>query len=373
MRMSPLGRTSAQKWAWPKDSPEDRGFAKGWFPKGWFWRMFPWNENRNEGTFAKTTLLRNRPFISQWEESVCGHFRGHPRGTFRGAFRGESSTRAETGKWTFVGTLVGTLVGALVGAFVGPLVGATRGPTRGVKFRSSRALCLSEKKRLRRKLGKCHRKPNFWVVLPHVFYYINYLFARGGGNLHKYFLIFFSVSGRRPETFSLAAQWGLDSCALQIANHSRFCFFSLGKQAFPSNLRSVFLSPYQVLLPVPNRHAHTHTHTHTHTHPHTHTHTHTHALSLSLSLYVTLSLSLSLPLSLSLSLSPSLCLHVSISLSIYLSLSLSCCLSLSLFFCCSICISPSLSLSLSLCVSFFSSLFCFSLHRNFSTRGSTAH
>ena len=40
--------------------------TKGWFPKGWFWRMFPRNENRNEGTFAKTTLLRNRPFISQW-------------------------------------------------------------------------------------------------------------------------------------------------------------------------------------------------------------------------------------------------------------------------------------------------------------------
>ena len=34
-----------------------RGFAKGWFPKGWFRRMFPRNENRNEGTFAKTTLL----------------------------------------------------------------------------------------------------------------------------------------------------------------------------------------------------------------------------------------------------------------------------------------------------------------------------
>ena len=34
-----------------------RGNLKGWFPKGWFWRMFPRNENRNEGTFAKTTLL----------------------------------------------------------------------------------------------------------------------------------------------------------------------------------------------------------------------------------------------------------------------------------------------------------------------------
>ena len=41
---------------------------KGCFPKGWIRRMFPRNENRNEGTFAKTTLLRNRPFISQWVE-----------------------------------------------------------------------------------------------------------------------------------------------------------------------------------------------------------------------------------------------------------------------------------------------------------------
>ena len=38
-----------------------RGFAKGWFPKGWFRRMFPRNENRNEGTFAKTTLLETAP------------------------------------------------------------------------------------------------------------------------------------------------------------------------------------------------------------------------------------------------------------------------------------------------------------------------
>ena len=33
------------------------------FQKGRFWRMFPRNENRNEGTFAKTTLLRNRFFF----------------------------------------------------------------------------------------------------------------------------------------------------------------------------------------------------------------------------------------------------------------------------------------------------------------------
>ena len=69
-----------------------RGFAKRWLPKGWFWRMgtkkrnegtfgccpVPKTEtkvrshvlryqNRNEGTFAKTTPLRNRPFVSQWQ------------------------------------------------------------------------------------------------------------------------------------------------------------------------------------------------------------------------------------------------------------------------------------------------------------------
>ena len=27
-------------------------FQKGAFPKGWFWRMFPRNENQNEGTFG---------------------------------------------------------------------------------------------------------------------------------------------------------------------------------------------------------------------------------------------------------------------------------------------------------------------------------
>ena len=31
-------------------------------PERGYVRMFPRNENRNEGTFAKTTLLRNRPF-----------------------------------------------------------------------------------------------------------------------------------------------------------------------------------------------------------------------------------------------------------------------------------------------------------------------
>ena len=34
----------------PPPCPVPRGFAKGWFPKGWFWRMFPGTKTRNEGT-----------------------------------------------------------------------------------------------------------------------------------------------------------------------------------------------------------------------------------------------------------------------------------------------------------------------------------
>ena len=77
------------------------GFAKGWFPKGWFWRMFPGtknrnegtsgcslvprtgtrvhsdvprDQNRNEGTLAKTALLRNRfRFLSK--VLFCSTFR----------------------------------------------------------------------------------------------------------------------------------------------------------------------------------------------------------------------------------------------------------------------------------------------------------
>ena len=76
-----------------------RGFVKGWFRKGWFWRMFldppKGNEvtkagvpgprelergykerndstkNRNKGTFTKTALLQNRPFVSSRLCSNC--------------------------------------------------------------------------------------------------------------------------------------------------------------------------------------------------------------------------------------------------------------------------------------------------------------
>ena len=40
----------------PRNDKPERGYVRC---------MFPRNENRNEGTFAKTTLLRNRPFISR--------------------------------------------------------------------------------------------------------------------------------------------------------------------------------------------------------------------------------------------------------------------------------------------------------------------
>ena len=39
----------------PPEREQERGYV----------RMFPWSENRNEGTFAKTTLLRKRPFVPQ--------------------------------------------------------------------------------------------------------------------------------------------------------------------------------------------------------------------------------------------------------------------------------------------------------------------
>ena len=65
-------------------------------------------------------------------------------GRFVAPFVG-SPRRAETGKWTFVGTLVGHPRGRSRGRFRGPTRGHTRGPTRGVKFRSSRALSLSDK------------------------------------------------------------------------------------------------------------------------------------------------------------------------------------------------------------------------------------
>ena len=53
----------------PERKPERghiRMFPRNEKPERGYVRMLPRNENRNEGTFAETTLLRNRPFISQW-------------------------------------------------------------------------------------------------------------------------------------------------------------------------------------------------------------------------------------------------------------------------------------------------------------------
>ena len=57
-----------------QNGPFFAGSQRGGFPKGWFWRMFPRNENRNEGTFAKTTLSRNRPFVPS---RILIHFAVH--------------------------------------------------------------------------------------------------------------------------------------------------------------------------------------------------------------------------------------------------------------------------------------------------------
>ena len=68
-----------------------RGFAKGWFPKGWFWRMFPRNENRNEGTFAKTTLLETALL------SPSDLFGGFQKGGFQKGGFGGCSPGTKTG------------------------------------------------------------------------------------------------------------------------------------------------------------------------------------------------------------------------------------------------------------------------------------
>ena len=50
----------------PPERKPERGYVRDVLseqkPERGYVRMFPWNENRHEGTFAKTTLLRNRPF-----------------------------------------------------------------------------------------------------------------------------------------------------------------------------------------------------------------------------------------------------------------------------------------------------------------------
>ena len=79
-------------------------FPKGWFPKGWFWRMFRRNENRNEGTFAKTTLLETALL------SPSDPFWWFPKGWFpKGGFGGcspgtKTGTRVRSPKPPFYET-----------------------------------------------------------------------------------------------------------------------------------------------------------------------------------------------------------------------------------------------------------------------------
>ena len=81
-----------------------RGFAKGWFPKGWFWRMFPRNENRNEGTFAKTTLLETA-LLSPNDPFGCWPKGGFQKGGFGGCSPGTNTeTRVRSPKPPFYKT-----------------------------------------------------------------------------------------------------------------------------------------------------------------------------------------------------------------------------------------------------------------------------
>ena len=56
-----------------------RGFAKGWFPKGWFWRMFPYNKNRNEGTKHGMTVPKTGTRAEQTERRYEKPERGRHR------------------------------------------------------------------------------------------------------------------------------------------------------------------------------------------------------------------------------------------------------------------------------------------------------
>ena len=55
------------------------GCQKGGFPKGWFWRMFPRNQNRNEGTFGCSpgtkTATRVRSHVDPERKPERGYIR----------------------------------------------------------------------------------------------------------------------------------------------------------------------------------------------------------------------------------------------------------------------------------------------------------
>ena len=65
-----------------------RGFAKGWFPKEWFWRMFPGTTNGNEGTFGRSLALgcslvpktgaRVHSDVPRYQTPERGHIRPKP-------------------------------------------------------------------------------------------------------------------------------------------------------------------------------------------------------------------------------------------------------------------------------------------------------
>ena len=81
-----------------------RGLTKGWFPKGWFRRMFPRNENRNEGTFAKTTLLETA-LLSPSDPFWCWQKGGFQKGGFGGCSPGtKTGTRVRSPKPPFYET-----------------------------------------------------------------------------------------------------------------------------------------------------------------------------------------------------------------------------------------------------------------------------
>ena len=102
--MSPHVGTTGCSTSSPYPCHESRGFAKGWFPKWWFRRMFPRNENRNEGTFAKTTLLETA-LLSPSDPFLVLTKGWFPKGWFRRMFpRNENRNEGTFAKTTLLET-----------------------------------------------------------------------------------------------------------------------------------------------------------------------------------------------------------------------------------------------------------------------------
>ena len=95
---------------------------KGWFPKGWFWRMFPRNENRNEGTFGcspgtKTGTRVRLPKPPFYETALLspGDFSAHFDPFFLKMMQAKEGNKGRGPKWGLLCTSVSPPLTAING------------------------------------------------------------------------------------------------------------------------------------------------------------------------------------------------------------------------------------------------------------------